>query len=311
MTPSLFIKTYFAKSVQAAVALARYELGPDAVLMNSREAPADAQHLGKWEVVFAANPATVQEQSAAQLDLLLERNGVGPELIRDVLKGLAPGRRELAARMEGMIATEPVVGRLTALVGPPGRGKTSTVAKLAVRHGSGARLPVRVLTIDNLHAGAGRQLASFCSKLGAGFQFVQTAAQLDRALKGVRGWRGLTLIDTAGYGPKDVESGADVARCLCEHGAETHLTLRSDARTAELLAAVERFRMFQPTRLIFTGLDESASFGNLFTTAVEARLPVSFLCSGQAIPEDLEGATPQRIVGLVLQEVRSTERAAA
>ena len=52
----LFIKSYFAASVVEAMERARVELGPDALLMNTREAPPEARHLGECEVVFGVRP---------------------------------------------------------------------------------------------------------------------------------------------------------------------------------------------------------------------------------------------------------------
>ncbi|MFY9725609.1 MAG: hypothetical protein WB579_13325 [Bryobacteraceae bacterium] len=48
------IKSYFAAAVEDAIAQARQELGPEAMLVNSRKAPPEARHLGEYEVVFAA-----------------------------------------------------------------------------------------------------------------------------------------------------------------------------------------------------------------------------------------------------------------
>jgi len=48
------LKSYFSPTVAGAMALAREELGPEAMLVNSRSAPAEARHLGDYEVVFAA-----------------------------------------------------------------------------------------------------------------------------------------------------------------------------------------------------------------------------------------------------------------
>ncbi len=53
--PSTFVKSFFAESVQAAMEHARVELGTDALLLDSREAPPEARHLGDYEVVFAAS----------------------------------------------------------------------------------------------------------------------------------------------------------------------------------------------------------------------------------------------------------------
>src|SRR6266542_3754060 len=54
----MHIKSYFAASVQAAIEQARRELGPDALIMNTREAPPEARHAGGYEVVFALNPGS-------------------------------------------------------------------------------------------------------------------------------------------------------------------------------------------------------------------------------------------------------------
>src|ERR1022692_3888268 len=46
------IKSYFANTVEEAMAMARQELGPDAMLVNSRKSSLEARHLGAYEVVF-------------------------------------------------------------------------------------------------------------------------------------------------------------------------------------------------------------------------------------------------------------------
>jgi flagellar biosynthesis protein FlhF len=50
------LKSYFAGTVEAAIALARQELGPDAMLVSSRRATPDTRYLGDYEVVFALAP---------------------------------------------------------------------------------------------------------------------------------------------------------------------------------------------------------------------------------------------------------------
>jgi len=49
------IKSYYAHAVEDAMAMARQELGPDAMLVNTRKAPLEARHLGDYEVVFATD----------------------------------------------------------------------------------------------------------------------------------------------------------------------------------------------------------------------------------------------------------------
>lgn len=61
------IKSYFSRSVEDAIAAARQELGPDAMLVNSRRSPAEAKHLGEYEVVFVVDAAPGEEGSAAAI----------------------------------------------------------------------------------------------------------------------------------------------------------------------------------------------------------------------------------------------------
>jgi flagellar biosynthesis protein FlhF len=60
------IKSYFANTVEEAMALARQELGPDAMLVNSRKASPETRHLGTYEVVFVTDlPAGETEEPPA------------------------------------------------------------------------------------------------------------------------------------------------------------------------------------------------------------------------------------------------------
>jgi len=59
------IKSYFARTVEEAMAAARAELGPDAMLVNSRKSAVEARHLGEYEVVFATNLPTGEDAALA------------------------------------------------------------------------------------------------------------------------------------------------------------------------------------------------------------------------------------------------------
>ena len=59
------IKSYFADTVEDAMATAREELGPEAMLVNSRRASPEARHLGSYEVVFVTEmPGETEEPPA-------------------------------------------------------------------------------------------------------------------------------------------------------------------------------------------------------------------------------------------------------
>ena len=59
------IKSYYSRTVEDAIAAARQEMGPDAMLVNSRKSPPEARHLGEYEVVFGVVGAATGPAEAA------------------------------------------------------------------------------------------------------------------------------------------------------------------------------------------------------------------------------------------------------
>lgn len=82
------IKSYFSRTVEDAMAMASQELGPEAMLVNSRKAPPEARHLGEYEVVFAngipAGEAAQAVSEAAASASPATRPPIGDQLSRDV-----------------------------------------------------------------------------------------------------------------------------------------------------------------------------------------------------------------------------------
>jgi flagellar biosynthesis protein FlhF len=64
--PGMKMKSFFAPTVEEAMELARQEMGPDALLVNSRKAPPEARALGEYEVVFALLPEEAGEKEAGR-----------------------------------------------------------------------------------------------------------------------------------------------------------------------------------------------------------------------------------------------------
>jgi flagellar biosynthesis protein FlhF len=209
-------------------------------------------------------------------------------------------RDEIQKRVRVNTAMGPEANpRVIALVGPPGAGKTTTLAKLAVQYGLTARRPVQLLSMDDYRVAGADQLRSYAAILGAGFHSLETVSALAQNLTEYQG-KGLILIDTPGYGPRDIDRAAELARFLSTHpGISTHLVLTASMKSADLLRVVERFDIFRPASLLFTRLDETDSFGTAFSTAAACEKPISFLGTGQVIPEDLVPATKERILDLL------------
>jgi flagellar biosynthesis protein FlhF len=373
------IKSYFSATVESAMAKARQELGPDAMLVNSRKAPPESGHPGQYEVVFglvesrSAAPETVSqgrdrlstdvaelkkeleamrraltrsafappEWLSAAPDLsdayaVLTANEVAPELAREIMHGAEAraskselpeaGRaqiyqRALVDEVQSRFIAQPGLGRadstprITALVGPPGAGKTTTLVKLAVHYGLAARRPVMLLSMDTYRIAAAEQLRAYAAILGVGVEVLGTVTALAQALQENSG-KDLILIDTPGLSHGDIggESGdaSLLARFLRSRAdIDTQLAIPASMKPADATRMVDAYAVFQPQRLLFTRMDETSSFGPILNEATRTRKPVSFLTNGQRIPEDIEEATAGRITGLMLSGHREQARAAA
>jgi flagellar biosynthesis protein FlhF len=88
---------------------------------------------------------------------------------------------------------------------------------------------------------------------------------------------------------------------------DTHLVLPASMRAADLQRIAGQYAIFQPRKLLFTRLDETETFGPILNQSVRMGRPVSFFSHGQRIPEDLEAATSDSLLGLILQSVPMPE----
>src|SRR5580698_5727956 len=77
--PQIRLKSYFATCVTDAMDMARKDLGPDALWLDSRPPPPEARHLGPLEVVFGESTESTKKEeptssvAAAEIDDLRKK----------------------------------------------------------------------------------------------------------------------------------------------------------------------------------------------------------------------------------------------
>jgi len=310
-------KTYFATSVPAAVEVARKELGENALLVGSKPAPPQARQFGPLEVTFAWDPSEAPSPQPASSSVppgdalvphlakadgftagQLVLAGFSPETAMEISSGAAcrSGDPDTAVvdELTSRIPTAPFAemkpgeGRTLAFIGPPGRGKTISLVKIAVALGLERRVPVRIYCAGAHPPGAQEQVARFAAILGAPFQSCESLASLNLALNG-NAWKGLALIDTPGISPADrCELGELKEFFAARPEIEKHLVLRADASSADMLHMISRFSGLMPSRLLFTGMDEAIRGTPVVETLIRGGIPATFAGTGRQIPEDLE-----------------------
>ena len=185
------------------------------------------------------------------------------------------------------------------------------VVRLAATQGPRAHQPTLLVLLDNLRVGGAEQLRRCAAIFGVGSESRESALCLPQTLS-ERSNRDLVLIDTPGCGPKEMEETAELAPSMAsEPGMDIHLIVAAAMNPADLIRAVGRFEVFRPSKLVFTHRDQTESYGTIWNEAARTGKALSFLATGQPVPEDLEAATRDRILNLVLGPPDERVRAAA
>lgn len=375
------IKSYYAKSVEEAVGRAGDELGPEAMLVQSRKSPIELRHLGPYEVMFALPGKTRRRavedapngeeaaqspasDSAVSLELMQMRRqmeeirrtlavrstntapsepgsivaraqqlllaaGIDEEIAlpaaeaaaadvrgnRKAARSRQPAdenirestlyqalRDELARRITCSPGVRPrgEEAGAVAFIGPPAAGKTTSLVKLAAQLEQGAELPVHIVSADGFRIGAADQLRTYSSLLGLSADFVDRPAALSQSIAANR-HKQIVLIDTPGLSGSEFELLDGLAAFLAgREDIEKHLVLPAPMRPRDLKRHLRNYEKFRPGKLLFTHLDDTDMFGSVYSTAVWSGLPVSFFSAGQQVPEDLEPASVEKLLDLLL-----------
>ncbi len=192
-------------------------------------------------------------------------------------------------------------GGRVAFVGATGVGKTTTLAKIAVRwvlrHGP---RDIALVAADPVRIGAQDQLQSLAQMLGVPVYTPEKFEHLPTLLPRLS--EQLILIDTPGASVRDNQLGGRLA--VLSNSAsklETALVLAASTQAGAIEEAVRHFAPANPSCCVLTKLDEAASLGGVLSALVRARLPVSYMSEGQRVPEDLR---PARALELVSAAVR-------
>jgi flagellar biosynthesis protein FlhF len=227
-----------------------------------------------------------------------------------------PARIEnfLRAELESRVVVRPRLGidgsqgAVAAVVGPTGSGKTTSLAKLAVI--ASRQRPVRLISLDKLRSGA-QQLLSSVTTPGITFTSVESLADLPKLVAEARK-KECVLIDTPGFSAHEQSAAAELAAVLgaCSD-VDVHLVAPAYMRARDLRNAIERYRVFQPSKLLITRLDETETLGTVFSEAAHAGLALSFLSHGTRIPEDIRPATVEDLLAMVPALARARAHHAA
>ncbi len=187
------------------------------------------------------------------------------------------------------------------ITGPTGCGKTTTIAKLAALYSYKYGKKVALISVDSYRIAAMEQLKAFAGI--ARIKFVEAYDQ-DELLAKMKelGDYGLIIVDTPGINPRDMKKMVwlkDTIRIA--KADEVHLVLNLTTRFEDLRQIVKSFSIINFSGMLFTRLDESTIFGDMYNLAIEFDKPISYLCHGQDIPEDIVLADRKELAMTILR----------
>src|SRR5262249_21662375 len=150
------------------------------------------------------------------------------------------------------------------------------------------------------------QIRTFAELIGVPLRVVDSVADLGSHIDGAGG-ADLTLIDTAGRSPRDTNAIRELATALADTPEiETHLVLPANASATTIEDIANRYRALDPQRLLFTKVDEVDEAPELSRAPARLNLPITWVTTGQSVPEDLEEPTTQRVLELATNGLGTT-----
>ncbi len=310
-------KTFTAATMTEAMAEVRARMGEDAVILSTVSLEDGSGVLVTAAIEWPdAEPALPDDRIADDLDAgeaseevrqALVHHGTPPPLAERLAKVAAAFAADgplmaLAGAFDAEFGFSPfadqVRSRPLMMVGPPGAGKTLSVAKLATRQRRLGR-KVSVATIDTRRAGGVEQLEAFTRILGIELVTADAPETLAAALENPDG---PVYIDSFGINPFDEGELAQLGAFIQRAAADPVLVLAAGCDVVDATDTARAFAALGARRLLATRVDLARRLGGLLAAAHASRLAFSEVGVGGRVAGDLAPINPVSLARLVLPD---------
>ncbi|MDA5193009.1 flagellar biosynthesis protein FlhF [Govanella unica] len=318
------LKTFSANSMQDAMAQVRKSLGPDAIIISSRErdesglvhvtAALDREPVAERAPPTAARGPHLVSPPDDALRLLLAHHRLPEDVHNAILKSAAVIDDDdpvmaLAAAFDGLLHFLPFEDRPIRplmLIGAPGAGKTVTLAKLAADAILAGR-SVAIITADTLRAGAIDQIRTYAKILEIPAVTAATPQALADAVREAEAAdHDLILIDTPGINAYDRDDLATLQSMLDAIDAEPVLVAAAGMDAVEAHEFSMLYADLGCRRFIATKLDTARRFGSLLAFSHGGPLAIAGATASPFIGDRLSSLNPVSMARLIAATPKKT-----
>ncbi|MCK5296044.1 MAG: GTP-binding protein [Alphaproteobacteria bacterium] len=299
------LKTYTAPSMSEAMDIIRRELGDDAIIISTQRGSS-----GEGVRITAALEKTELDNEIGKVlsgtdipDILktvqeaLEYHNTPQPLIDKLLTSVHEEKAEnavmtCAAAFDAVYNFAPLpeksAPKAFMMIGPPGVGKTFTVAKLAARACLNRR-KAAVVSADIVRAGAAEQLAAFTKIMEINLSKVRDPDVLGDIVTTNLENNDLIYIDSPGVNPFNEHEMSYLAELTEFDNIEPILVLAAGGDPIESKEIASAFAESGASRMFVTRLDMTRRFGAVLSAADSAQL---MFCDVSISPQVASGLCP-------------------
>lgn len=248
-------------------------------------------------------------QRRTKLQIRLEECDLNDKLVKKIIakaktiEGDMDETNKAKEAIEKIVSiSKPKMEGTVVFVGPTGVGKTTTIAKLAGRLSLLDKKKVGLITIDTYRIGAVEQLKTYADIMNIPFKVVFTMKEMEAAVEAMKNCD-VVLIDTTGRSCKNTMQISELRAFVEKANTDNiHLVISSTTKNKDIAPIIEGYKTLNFNNVIITKLDETSAYGSILNILDAAKKPLSFITTGQNVPDDIKIVAASEVSSLILGE---------